>query len=38
MAALIAGTLAATDQPGSFLLPPRQAELFAGASHRACGS
>jgi hypothetical protein len=28
MAALIAGTLAATDQPGSFLLPPRQAELF----------
>jgi GNAT superfamily N-acetyltransferase len=28
MAALIAGTLAATDQPGSFLLPTRQAELF----------
>jgi GNAT superfamily N-acetyltransferase len=28
MAALIAGTLAATDQPGSFLLPTRQAELL----------
>jgi len=28
MAALIAATLAATDQPGSFLLPTRQAELF----------
>jgi GNAT superfamily N-acetyltransferase len=28
MAALIAGTLAGTDQPGSFLLPTRQAELF----------
>jgi predicted N-acetyltransferase YhbS len=28
MAGLIAGALAATDQPGSFLLPTRQAELF----------
>jgi GNAT superfamily N-acetyltransferase len=28
MAALVAGTLATTDQPGSFLLPTRQAELF----------
>jgi GNAT superfamily N-acetyltransferase len=28
MAALIAGTLVATHQPGSFLLPTRQAELF----------
>jgi GNAT superfamily N-acetyltransferase len=28
MAALIAGTLAVRDEPGSFLLPTRQAELF----------
>jgi predicted N-acetyltransferase YhbS len=28
MAALIAGTLGVTDEPGSFLLPTRQAELF----------
>jgi predicted N-acetyltransferase YhbS len=28
MAGLIAGTLAAADEPGSFLLPTRQAELF----------
>jgi GNAT superfamily N-acetyltransferase len=28
MAALIAGTLVATNQPGSFLLPTRRAELF----------
>jgi predicted N-acetyltransferase YhbS len=28
MAGLIAGALTATDQPGSFLLPTRQAELF----------
>jgi predicted N-acetyltransferase YhbS len=31
MAGLIAGTLAATDEPGSFLLPTRQAELFRWA-------
>jgi predicted N-acetyltransferase YhbS len=28
MAGLIAGTLAATEEPGSFLLPTRQSELF----------
>lgn len=31
MKALISGTLAASDQPGSFLLPTRQSELFRWA-------